>query len=339
MSNLEFRLKALTDIWTGGTEGKRDGKLHLTGIKGSIRWWYEVLVRGLGGYACDPASKNEDEKCKFDTTSFQKTKDLNSELNKICSACQLFGCTGWSGKFVLKITDNKNIPLSKQISKDNNCNFILKFIEKKELTDNEKYLINSMIKLIAEYGAIGAKTVLKPSDNSTKNDKPHHHDHGILAYQDNFTIYKTALLLKHIIFTLKKNNEIDWPNLKNFWFINGAYLNRKEHNDLVHRDDSDPRYYKNGASELDVFRGGYITDTHGEKMIPLNLKSTVEQRNTQSSAESKKIFSFHGKDSAISRCFGYTRNFKERDDIIKTIETILNVKGKIKTGEVVLGEL
>jgi CRISPR-associated protein Cmr1 len=46
MGSKEWRLKALTDIWTGDING-RNSRLIPTGIVGSLRWWYEVLVRGL----------------------------------------------------------------------------------------------------------------------------------------------------------------------------------------------------------------------------------------------------------------------------------------------------
>jgi CRISPR-associated protein Cmr1 len=76
MGNLVFRLKALTGIWTGGVESKSD-ELHLTGIKGSIRWWYEVLIRGLGYYACDPTS---DDSCKLEPKKLSRTLSRLSEL-------------------------------------------------------------------------------------------------------------------------------------------------------------------------------------------------------------------------------------------------------------------
>jgi len=47
-----WKLKALTPIWTEDTKGKSD-KLIPTGIMGSLRWWFEVLVRGLGGTTND----------------------------------------------------------------------------------------------------------------------------------------------------------------------------------------------------------------------------------------------------------------------------------------------
>ena len=49
----EWKIKAITDIWTGDYQQKNE-RLITTGLLGSIRWWFEVLVRGLGGSACDP---------------------------------------------------------------------------------------------------------------------------------------------------------------------------------------------------------------------------------------------------------------------------------------------
>ena len=50
---MEIKLKTLTPLWTGGVETGRVDRLHETGILGSIRWWMEALVRGMGGEACD----------------------------------------------------------------------------------------------------------------------------------------------------------------------------------------------------------------------------------------------------------------------------------------------
>lgn len=44
---LIITLKTLTPLWTGGADGRSD-RLHTTGIIGSLRWWYEGIVRGLG---------------------------------------------------------------------------------------------------------------------------------------------------------------------------------------------------------------------------------------------------------------------------------------------------
>ncbi len=63
-----MELKTLTPLWTGGVEGKVD-RIHETGLLGSMRWWYEVLVRGLGGEVCDPGSDDKDNNCGFNEHS------------------------------------------------------------------------------------------------------------------------------------------------------------------------------------------------------------------------------------------------------------------------------
>ncbi|MCD6141803.1 type III-B CRISPR module RAMP protein Cmr1, partial [Candidatus Bipolaricaulota bacterium] len=45
---MKVKIRTLTPLWTGGADGKVD-RVHETGILGSLRWWYEAIVRGLGG--------------------------------------------------------------------------------------------------------------------------------------------------------------------------------------------------------------------------------------------------------------------------------------------------
>lgn len=86
MEPIKIKIKTLTPIWTGGANGTCD-RIHETGILGSLRWWYEAIVRGLGGYACDPAAET---RCNYDPQKGEKS---------ICAACHLFGCTGWARLF------------------------------------------------------------------------------------------------------------------------------------------------------------------------------------------------------------------------------------------------
>ena len=108
MNELRITLKALTPIWTGGVDGTCD-RLHETGLIGSLRWWYEAIVRGLGGYACDPTEHS----CTFDEEKYRESKarDERQRLRDagVCDACQLFGCTGWARKFRLKVSDGKKL--------------------------------------------------------------------------------------------------------------------------------------------------------------------------------------------------------------------------------------
>ncbi|MBW2065306.1 MAG: type III-B CRISPR module RAMP protein Cmr1 [Deltaproteobacteria bacterium] len=82
---MKINVKALTPIWTGDAN-RVCRRILETGIIGSLRWWYEVMIRGFDLYACDPT----DSKC---------------EEERHCHACQLFGCTGWAKRFRLEITE------------------------------------------------------------------------------------------------------------------------------------------------------------------------------------------------------------------------------------------
>ena len=288
----EFRLKALTPVWTGGVEGKND-KLHVTGIKGSIRWWYEVLIRGLECYACDPASKNENEKCSFDTKSFQKTKKLSDELKKICPACNMFGCTGWSGKFNLRIKDENDNIRREQLEANNS--FVLEFVERKQFEPAERLLLQMTLKLIVDYGAIGGRTTFKPSEKSQKNNKLHHKDFGLIVRDDNSSLptKKISQIDIHEYFepfkeTSKENNKennVEWPNMKYFWFVKGDYIKRNEHNQIVNRCISEGVY--DNPDSFRIFLGGFIKR---EK------KSREDLPFPTCDSSSKKIFSFHGID-------------------------------------------
>lgn len=94
MRYLKISFDTLTPLWTGGAERNSDQPRE-TGIVGSLRWWYEGIVRGLGGYACDPVG---DGRCEFNA----KDKERPPE-EQLCPACRLFGCTGWRRRFRLEV--------------------------------------------------------------------------------------------------------------------------------------------------------------------------------------------------------------------------------------------
>lgn len=88
---LPITLETLTPIWTGGVDGKST-TLHLTGIIGSLRWWFEAIVRGMGGSACDPSKHS----CLY---------DLEKPNKGLCDVCHVFGATGWARRFRLVVND------------------------------------------------------------------------------------------------------------------------------------------------------------------------------------------------------------------------------------------
>ncbi|MCG0278594.1 MAG: type III-B CRISPR module RAMP protein Cmr1 [Thermanaeromonas sp.] len=153
----EWKLKALADIWTG--DANRSGnRLIPTSLVGSLRWWFEVLVRGLGGKACDP-------------TSPVRCPDRHKkppENGHHCVVCELFGCTGWARKFRLTILDENRNVIFHQIQSGHI--FILRFFPLRPITEEEWSLLDLTLRLVAEYGAIGGRTVLKPSEEWSIGD-------------------------------------------------------------------------------------------------------------------------------------------------------------------------
>lgn len=91
---MEVEIKTLTPLWTGGAKSGAVDRVHETGIIGSLRWWFEAMVRGMGGQVCDPTVTGE--KCVYDAEKPNKG---------ICDVCRIFGATGWRRRFRLVVDD------------------------------------------------------------------------------------------------------------------------------------------------------------------------------------------------------------------------------------------
>jgi len=166
MDDLKITLKTLTPLWTGGVDGTCD-RLHETGLIGSLRWWYEALVRGLGGYACDPTEHS----CTYD----EKKPD-----HGLCLACQVFGATGWARRFRLSVSavnitlqgpDGKKQPSGDRFKKNSKTDrpswyfrkgrggtFTLSILPTHKEFD--PHIILGVLKLIERHAGFGAKPQL-----------------------------------------------------------------------------------------------------------------------------------------------------------------------------------
>ena len=94
---MHVTLRLTTPLWTADAS-KQTRRAVGTGIIGSLRWWYEAIVRGLGGWACDPT----DAAARCPPRNAKVTPGNVSTV--LCPACQLFGATGWAKTFTLSIT-------------------------------------------------------------------------------------------------------------------------------------------------------------------------------------------------------------------------------------------
>lgn len=91
-------LQTLTPIWTGGAKPGVVDRIHETGIIGSLRWWFEVLVRSVGGEVTNPTDGSPPS---LDLKKYSKLNDEqknNPDFLKQCGLCDvstIFGATNW----------------------------------------------------------------------------------------------------------------------------------------------------------------------------------------------------------------------------------------------------
>jgi CRISPR-associated protein Cmr1 len=206
-----YQFKALTDLWTGSAAGKPE-RLVATVLLGSIRWWLEVLVRGLGGSACDPTAT----KC---------------ESRNHCMVCELFGCTGWARKFRFEVLNEQGNTVRDQIRK--NQTFSFRLTPLRPLYRKEWVLLDTTLRMIAEYGAMGGKTVLKPTDEPGRMNKPYHKDYGLVRLDRprQFDGTSRDALAIYLSKWCKLNHaQFAWASLQHFWCVKERYLARQNSN-------------------------------------------------------------------------------------------------------------
>jgi len=207
--NDEIKIKTLTPLWTGDIDGECN-KIKETGIIGSLRWWYEALVRGLGGYACDPT----DSICKFDYKKYHATGNVEDGLHDVCDACRLFGCTDWRRRFRIETEYNGKSVYdgSIKITVDQNNGWYLPGgicgdLDFKIVDDEYQKPIMQLLNFISKWGAIGAKT---------------QQGYGVIRLNGNVN---SRSYTKELIDFIKKNmngndkqNQEYLPNIKDFFF-------------------------------------------------------------------------------------------------------------------------
>ncbi|MHA2611293.1 MAG: type III-B CRISPR module RAMP protein Cmr1 [bacterium JZ-2024 1] len=311
MNDKEWKFKALTDIWTGDAE-RRGERLIPTGLVGSIRWWFEVLVRGLGGKACDPSEK--DVRCP-------------DKQGRRCVVCELFGCTGWARKFRLMVLDSQGSVIKDQI--EANTEFILRFIPLRPIRDEEWCLLDCTLRLIANYGAVGGKTVFKPSDEPNRQNAFHHRDFGLIQYisgPEGWQCGRTLEELKSYAIESRWRRDFDdapfsWASLQNFWCVKGRYLARQDADKSTFNAVIGRKQPKDEAQQL-------------EQNNDINRWLAGRQQ------ESKKVFSFKHPEEG-GRTFGFVKpstvDFNEIEQRLKNAWQSNNFQ--LNRGEDILQEL
>lgn len=114
---MDVTIKTLTPLWTGGIESSKVDRIHETGILGGLRWWYEAIMRGLGGIVTDPT---QGERRGFDKEKYNKStaSDEYTRLEEagLCAASQLFGTTGWQRQFRLRVSGQHTLAWNNRVA-------------------------------------------------------------------------------------------------------------------------------------------------------------------------------------------------------------------------------
>lgn len=307
-----YQFEALTDLWTGSITDKNgrikekpvSDRLITTGLLGSIRWWFEVLVRGLGGHACDPS--DGDIRCP--------DKDRSH-----CAVCELFGYTGWARKFRFRILDEKSNIKTGQIN-----TFSLRFTPLRPICNEEWALMDATLRLIAEYGAIGGKTVFKPTDETSRVYEKHHRDYGLLRIIQFPQVKRMERAdLETYLSKWRKldHDKFAWASLQHFWCVTGKYLARQNANICTFNRVIGRPEPKQQSAQNDSWIAGRRPDR----------KNNIDP-------ESKKVFSF----KRPARTFGFVNpNKKIEFDTIK--QKLISVWGQngwdYLTGDKIINQL
>lgn len=245
---MEIDLKTLTPLWTGGVETGKVDRIRETGILGSLRWWFEVLVRGVGGMVNDPTADNNScldlDKYKI-LSDEQKHNPASLRKAGLCDVSQIFGATNWKRRFRLEIVDStkhdkeenvhKEIALAeyKYFNKYRNENVTPKwwFPELEEdkprfgkltikvislSSDFNPEIIGGLVQFIADWGALGARTQM---------------GFGVVALADE--PIDTRPLFDHLMDLKCSPVDETLPSLKNMFFAkirtkNGTIFSEKD---------------------------------------------------------------------------------------------------------------
>jgi len=188
-TTVPIRLITQTPLWTGGPRAGYVDRLHETGLLGSLRWWFEVLVRSVGGTVHSPNGSSSAvldlEKYNKLTTGQKKDPAKLKECG-LCDVSLIFGATNWKRKFRLEIEDHtceqhiSNVKIDTTSGNEAQWffnsparmgSFVLNITPlTSEKTLFDPAIIEGLVKFICDWGGLGARNqmgfgIVKPKDH------------------------------------------------------------------------------------------------------------------------------------------------------------------------------
>jgi len=257
--SIKVTFKTLTPLWTGDAWGESN-ELKLTGIIGSLRWWFEALVRGMGYKACDSTG----DKCQVE---IKNPDDVLNIHKKICSVCYLFGTTGWKSRFSVNVdAENVNLePVNKfeVRTRTNNhkvrgkynylsryCDglfgsFTLNFSFFSDIPEGYICLFVKLLKLLNDYGMIGAKI----SQGNGVCNIEFKNNHSYFDINNCLNKNYSDISLKN---TANQKDCVDCPKLSDFRFLKiNIGLNNVNINHIWRKDNNDSKSLRGFDGDID----------------------------------------------------------------------------------------
>jgi CRISPR-associated protein Cmr1 len=311
LNYLPIKLETITPIWTGGVDGKVD-RLHATGIMGSLRWWYEVLVRSVGGTACDPTK----HACLY-----------NPPNDGLCDVCHIFGATGWARRFKVTISETnlqQRKPQNSTTGRQGNLEFSLSpehpsprnpkwylpgdplygdvklnITSTAPLDKSGNYLdskiIGSLIQFIADWGSIGAKPQLGL---------------GVVSVAERQSLVPLINHLKQIVERHEQNNDLNKDIDENLPCLQNMFFAKIHVSAASNSDTFNLKYDLRG-----MFREVYTGND--------NLRHTIMGYVKGANRDGAKIMMSYPYEGGIIRIWGWIPRMKQakpsRNDILSEV--------------------
>jgi CRISPR-associated protein Cmr1 len=330
---MEVIIKTLTPLWTGGVDAGKCDRIHETGILGSLRWWMEVLVRGMGGKVCDPT----EQKCLYDP------KKPN---NNLCDVCQIFGATGWKRRFRLEIQEIQVSDASVQHPMKANRTYTDSKGESKTPTwyfqnppksgsftihiqslhpDFKPEVIGGLIQFIADWSALGARPQMGfgviQVEGSRIDAQPLHdwliNTVGSNTYSDLPSLHLLASAIQGVA-SVGSNTYSDLPSLQNIFL---AKIQPKDSNSSFKEQDTFNLKYD--LRNLFRTEESKITEKKNQNQNGrkgLILKKDKKDNNVTESDSSKDLRHFimgTVEDDRIAAKVKISRSYDENDKLMR----------------------
>ncbi len=210
------KLRTLTPVWTGDIDQKGE-RLQPNGIMGSLRWWTEITLRGIGFQACDPTSN---DKCP------QNDKDKDKRC--YCASCLIFGATGMRRAFRLDVSGGRALFSGRALNikpSGRSTGWYLGSGIVGEITlsitpldpDFHVNLVLTPLVLASRWGGIGARTQHGYGVVDIEGDVPNFEPSTYWEHVENFRQLKLQMLSSRKIGYRSENNST-LPNLKEMFF-------------------------------------------------------------------------------------------------------------------------